>query len=87
VGAAGPPFARYHPLGNGRFDVEAGFPVSTAIVPAGAVRPCVLPASPVAVTGHIAFYDATEPAYGALAWKVTERGGRLAGDPGEVYGV
>lgn len=30
---AGPPFARYHPLGNGRHNLEAGFPGTTAIEP------------------------------------------------------
>jgi effector-binding domain-containing protein len=64
--SAGPPYARHHVLGNGRFDVEAGFPVSTAIEPAGAVRPGVLPAGPVAVTVHIGPYDAMEPAYARL---------------------
>ncbi len=30
---AGPPFTRYHPLRTGRHNVEAGFPVTTAIEP------------------------------------------------------
>lgn len=28
AGPAGPPFARFHTLGGGRFEVEAGFPTS-----------------------------------------------------------
>ena len=49
------------------------------------MRPCVLPAGPVAVTMHIGPYDAMEPAYAALASWVGDRGGQLAGDPWEVY--
>lgn len=80
---AGPPYARYHVLGNGRFDVVAASLVSTAIEPAGAARPCVLPAGSVAV--HTGPYHAMEPAYAALASWVSERDGQLAGDPWEVY--
>ena len=43
---AGAPFARYHPLGDGRHDVEAGFRVTTPIEPVGQVRPSTLPGGP-----------------------------------------
>lgn len=51
---AGPPFARYHRLGEDRFAVEAGFPVSTPIDADGDVRPSQLPGGPLAVTVHTA---------------------------------
>src|SRR5690606_41724667 len=43
VQIVGPPFARYHRRGDGRFDVEAGFPVSGYIWTVGAVRSSGLP--------------------------------------------
>ncbi|WIY00487.1 GyrI-like domain-containing protein [Amycolatopsis mongoliensis] len=81
----GPPFARYHPVAEGRFRVEAGFPVATAIEAADGVRPSTLPGGPVAATVHIGPYDAMESAYGALASWVHEHDGELAGDAWEVY--
>ena len=82
---AGPPFARYHPLGNGRHDVEAGFPVTTAIEPVGHVRPGVLPGGPAAMTTHVGPYDAMEPAYAALASWVGDQRGEPNGDAWEIY--
>jgi effector-binding domain-containing protein len=82
---AGPPFARYHPLGDGRHEVEAGFCVANAVEPASAVRSSVLPGGPVAVTTHIGSYDVMEPAYAALASWVSDRGGEPTGDPWEIY--
>jgi effector-binding domain-containing protein len=82
---AGPPFARYHVLGDGRFDVEAGFPVTTAIEPAGQVAAAVLPGGSVAVTMHVGPYDAMEPGYAALTSWVRDRDGEPTGDAWEVY--
>lgn len=82
---AGPPFARFHPLGDGRFDVEAGFPVSSPFAPSGEVQPSELPGGTVAVTVHVGPYDQMEPAYRALASWVTDRGRELAGDAWEVF--
>ena len=82
---AGPPFARYHPLGEGRFEVEAGFPVAGPVEAAGEVVPSELPGGPVAVTVHTGSYDQMEPAYQALASWVADHGGQLAGDAWEVY--
>lgn len=82
---AGPPFARFHMLGDGRFDVEAGFPVSRPIEPSGDVQPSELPGGQVAVTVHVGPYDQMEPAYQALASWVTDHGGELAGDAWEVF--
>ena len=85
AGPAGPPFARFHPLGGGRFEVEAGFPAGRLIDGSGDVQPSGLPGGQVAVTVHIGPYDQMEPAYQALVSWVGEHGGELAGDAWEVY--
>lgn len=82
---AGPPFARYHQLGDGMFSVEAGFPVVTAVDAADGISPSALPGGPVAVTTHIGPYEEMPPAYEALAAWVGDHGGAPAGDPWEVY--
>jgi effector-binding domain-containing protein len=82
---AGPPYARYHMLGEDRFQVEAGFPVSKAVAPDGEVRPSTLPGGPVAETTHIGPYDAMQPAYEAIAAWIREHGGEPVGDPWEIY--
>lgn len=89
AGPAGPPFARFHRLADGRFEVEAGFPASRPFEAAdfenGEVVPSELPGGQVAVTMHAGSYDQIEPAYQAVAAWVTEHGGEPAGDPWEVY--
>ncbi len=85
AGPAGPPFARYHLLGEGRFEVEAGFRATRPIEGNGDVQPSELPAGQVAVTLHTGPYDEMELAYQALVSWVSEHGGELAGDPWEVY--
>jgi effector-binding domain-containing protein len=82
---AGPPFARYHKLSDGHFEVEAGFPVTAPIKADGEVRPSSLPGGTAATTMHIGSYDEMEPGYQALASWVKERGQELAGDAWEVY--
>lgn len=85
AGPAGPPFARYHCLGDDRFEVEAGFP-STRVVPGNeTVTPATLPGGPVAQTLHVGPYDQMTPAYdGLLAW-IRDHGCAPAGDAWEVY--
>jgi effector-binding domain-containing protein len=82
---AGPPFARYHPLPDGRHDVEAGFPVTSPIEQVGQVRPSALPGGPVAMTMHVGPYEAMEPAYAALASWIADQGGEPTGDAWEIY--
>ncbi len=82
---AGPPFARYHQLAAGRFAVEAGFPVVTAIEPDAGVRPSYLPGGPAAVTIHAGRYEGIAPAYTALATWISAHGGTPEGDPWEIY--
>lgn len=85
AGLAGPPFARYHKLPDGRFTVEAGFPVTAPVGPDGDERPSQLPGGQVAVTIHTGPYDEMEAAYEALADWVGSHHGELTGDPWEVY--
>jgi hypothetical protein len=49
---AGPPFACYHVSGEGRFEVEAGFPATRPIEGNGVAPPSELPGGQVAVTIH-----------------------------------
>jgi effector-binding domain-containing protein len=85
VGPAGPPFARFEIVGEGRFDVEAGFPATTPVGGEGDVEPSSLPAGPAAVTLHVGPYDEVAPAYAALEAWMREHGGEPAGAPWEVY--
>lgn len=85
AGPAGLAFARYHPTGDGRFEVEAGFPASTPTNGEGDVEPSDLPAGPAAVTVHIGPYDTIEPAHAALRNWVREQHGEPVGDAWEVY--
>jgi effector-binding domain-containing protein len=81
----GLPFARYHQLGGGRFQVEARFSVAEAIQGEGDVIASVLPGGLVATILHIGPYEAMEPAYEAIASWVDQKGGESTGDPWEVY--
>ena len=85
AGPAGLPFARYRIQGDGRFEVEAGFPASTPISGENDVEPSDLPGGRAAVTVHVGPYDAVGPAYKALAAWVREHGGEPNGDAWEVY--
>ena len=81
----GPPFARFHRLAHGRFEVEAGFSVGHAIDGVDDVRSSTLPGGPVATTVHVGPYEDMEPAYEALASWIDARGGTPAGDAWEIY--
>lgn len=82
---AGPPFARYRKLGEGGFEVEAGFPVASPVKAMGEVRPSSLPGGAAAVTVYVGPYNEMEPAYEALADWIKSRGDELAGDAWEIY--
>jgi pimeloyl-ACP methyl ester carboxylesterase/effector-binding domain-containing protein len=80
---AGPPFARYRLLDDGRFHVEAGFPASDPSTLTGDVRSSALPGGQIAATVHIGPYDAMESAYAAIRSWIRARGGNM-GTPGRV---
>jgi effector-binding domain-containing protein len=81
----GHPFARYHVRTDGRFDVEAGFPVPKLIAGNADVMPSALPAGWVAVLWHVGPYEQIGKAYATLSDWIRARGGTLAGDPWEIY--
>lgn len=84
-GPAGPPFARFHQLGPGRFEVEAGFPSAGGGAGEDRVEMLTLPAGPAARTMHVGPYDEMEGAYAALSGWVRQHGGEPSGDAWEVY--
>jgi effector-binding domain-containing protein len=85
AGPAGMPYARYHQLREGWFEVEAGFPAITPVAGEGRVEPSQLPACTVATTTHVGSYEDLGKAYEALYAWIAEHGGEPASDPWEVY--
>lgn len=81
----GMPFARYVPLGDGRFDVEAGFPVDATVAAQGQVQPGTLPGGPAASVVHRGAYESVAGAYELLVRSVQESGARVTGAPWECY--
>jgi effector-binding domain-containing protein len=63
VHPAGPPFGKYYGSPTDVVDVEAGFPVTAAISPAGEVRPGTLPAGRVVEAVHVGPYDTMTSTY------------------------
>lgn len=82
---AGPPFGRYRPTEDGGWDVEAGFPVATAISGQGRVQPAYLPGGRTARTLHVGDYQALGGAYEAVTKWLIDKGYVAAGDPWECY--
>ena len=85
VAVAGLPFARYHMVGEGRFEVEAGFPVTEPIQGSAEVSPSSLPGGWIARIWHIGPYDAMGETYEALAKWIAEQAGEPTGAPWEIY--
>jgi effector-binding domain-containing protein len=81
----GPPYARYHRVGEARFEVEAGFPVGAPVEDDEEVAASSLPGGRHATTVHVGPYEGLGAAYEALEAWVAERGGVPAGDPWEIY--
>ena len=84
VAPAGPPFARYRPTEDG-FDVEAGFPASRPVAPAGRVEPSTLPAGAVATSMYQGAYSGVAEAYRAIAEWLPAHGYAVTGAPWESY--
>ena len=81
---AGPPFGEYAFVEDG-FDVAAGFPCSSTVMPAGRVEPLVLPGGSIASTLHIGAYDKISLAYQALADWLASSHFIPSGAPWEYY--
>jgi len=84
IAPAGPPFARYVPT-DGGFDVEAGFPATGAVSPAGRVVAAVLPGGRVATTVHQGDYGRLGQTYSDLVKWVADQGWICTGAPWESY--
>ena len=82
---AGPPFARYHDCQPDRIDLEAGFPVSTAITGDERIVATELPGGQVVSTMHVGPYDTLSQAFEALETWFKEQGREMGGAPWEVY--
>lgn len=76
---AGTPFARYLPGADG-FDVEAGFPTSEPLVPAGRVVVELLPGGPTATVLHRGACGAVAAAYDAATSWLADNGYVPAGE-------
>jgi effector-binding domain-containing protein len=79
------PFARYHQLPDGRFEVEAGFPVAAPVNSDAVIQRSSLPGGRVAVAVHVGPYDKLGDSYAAVTEWLRLRGGTPAGDPWEIY--
>ena len=81
----GAPFARYRFTDDGRFAIEAGFPVSRPVTPSGRVEATTLPGGTTARTMHVGSYDAVAAAYEAMHTYLTENGYEVTAAPWECY--
>lgn len=82
---SGPPFARYHPLEGGDWDVEAGVPVPAPIRADGEVHSSSLPAGTAAHVMHTGAFDRLGGAHEALAAWVRANGLYPYGEAWETY--
>ncbi|TCN27054.1 effector-binding domain-containing protein [Kribbella orskensis] len=81
----GHPFARYHVRADGRFDVEAGFPIAGRIAGDCSVQPSTLPGGELAVVWYMGPYDQVGKAYATLADWISSQGGEADGEAWEIY--
>ena len=90
---AGPPYARYHGMGEGQVDIEIGAPVLAAAaslpplaeVAPGEVGASALPAGPAAVIVHVGPYDQVGASWAMADDWLRESGHRAAGAGWESY--
>jgi effector-binding domain-containing protein len=90
---AGPPYARYHLVVDGRIDVEIGAPIAAPIpglsalaaVEPGAVGASSLPGGHVAVHTHVGPYATLADGWSRAETWITETARRTSGPAWEVY--
>ena len=88
VAAVGPPFVRYHALGETETDVEVGIPVADPVAGEGPITAGELPGGAVIRTWHIGSHDRLGEAYSRLQLvgrtpaSAGRRGGLLVDRPG-----
>ncbi len=80
----GMPFGCYVPTPDG-FQVEAGFPTSARVEPAGRVVPSVLPKGHAVVVQHKGPYSGVGAAYEAAEAWLADNGWEGTGPPWEAY--
>ena len=85
AGPAGPPYARYHRVGHGRFAVEAGFPASRTVEAEGDVKPSELPGGLAAMAMHVGPFSEMAAAYEGVMRFIADEPGTPQGDPWEIY--
>lgn len=81
---SGPPFGCYVLNAEG-FEIEAGFPASAAVDPAGRVVASELPGGPTLLVLHRGPYSAVAGAYAAAEGWLAENDWESTGPPWEVY--
>jgi len=81
---AGPPFGRWQ-MAGAAFEVEAGFPTTGSVTPAGRVEAGELPGGSAASVLHRGDYGAVGAAYEFGATWLEENGYVPMGDPWESY--
>lgn len=84
LGPAGPPFGRYRSA-DGGFDVEAGFPATGTVAPAGRVTASQLPGGSAARVLHQGDYGGVGAAYDAASEWVAAHGFVATEPPWESY--
>ncbi|MGF1667091.1 MAG: GyrI-like domain-containing protein [Acidimicrobiia bacterium] len=84
---AGPPFARYLPVSDDfrAFEIEAGFPVASAIPGEGEIEASTLPGGEAATVTHIGPYAGMRPTYEAITDWLGAHQATPSGAPWEVY--
>ena len=85
VDPAGPPFVRYHTLGETETEVEIGVPVTEPAAGGGRVAAGELPAETAITTWHVGSHDRLGDAYGRLDAWLKERGRAADGTAWEAY--
>ncbi|WP_341926629.1 GyrI-like domain-containing protein [Nocardioides psychrotolerans] len=85
VTPVGPPFGRYYGAPGAVIDVEAGFPVATAVVAADTVVPGCLPEGKAVEAIHVGAYDTLESTYAEMESSGADRGISLGATMWETY--
>ena len=80
----GMPFGCYVPTSHG-FEVEAGFPTSASVAPAGRVVASTIPAGPAVQVLHQGPYDSVTSAYEAAENWLADSDWESSGPPWEAY--
>jgi len=82
---AGPPFAIYHNLTRGSYEMEAGIPVNQAVSIQGEVRCIEIPSRKAIMATHFGPYENTAKVYEAINRYIRTMKLNTAGSPWEVY--